>query len=153
MLNEGSQLLYWCQLISGLDTVLNIVYTNSDHQDGETVTHEPVKRYSQAFKRQVVREYEAGASIYSLRQKYGIGAHHTVERWIKKYGRSGIRSELMVIQTVDDQLEVKAMKERIADLETALAEAILENRMLNATLEAASQALEMDIKKNFGKKS
>jgi transposase-like protein len=117
------------------------------------VTHEPVKRYSQAFKRQVVREYEAGASIYSLRQKYGIGAHHTVERWIKKYGRSGIRSELMVIQTVDDQLEVKAMKERIADLETALAEAILENRMLNATLEAASQALEMDIKKNFGKKS
>ena len=29
---------------------------------------EQVKRYSQAFKQQVVREYEAGASIHSLQQ-------------------------------------------------------------------------------------
>ena len=47
----------------------------------------------------------------------------------------------------------KAMKERIAELESALAEAVLENRMLKTTLEVASEALEMDIKKNFGKKS
>lgn len=114
---------------------------------------EPIKRYSQAFKQQVVREYEAGASIYSLLQKYGIGGHKTVQRWVKQYGRSGYRAEMVVIQTVDDQLEVKAMRQRIADLEAALAESILENRMLNATIEVASQTLELDLKKNFGKKS
>ena len=114
---------------------------------------EPIKRYSQAFKQQVVREYEAGSSIYSLLQKYGIGAHHTVERWVKQYGRSGYRSEVAVIQTVEDQLEVKAMKERIAELEAALAESVLENRMLHTTLEVASAALALDLKKNFGKKS
>ena len=114
---------------------------------------EPIKRYSQAFKQQVVREYEAGASNYNLRQKYGIGAHHTVERWVKQYGRFGYRSGLVVIQTVEDQLEVKAMKERISELESALAESILENRMLKTTLEVAGQALEVDLKKNFGKKS
>lgn len=114
---------------------------------------EPIKRYSQAFKQQVVREYEAGASNYSLRQKYGIGAHHTVERWVKQYGRSGYRSELVVIQTLEDQLEVKAMKKRMAELESALAESTLENRMLKTTIEVASQALEIDLKKNFGKKS
>lgn len=114
---------------------------------------EPIKRYSQAFKQQVVREYEAGASIYSLRQKYGIGSHNTVERWVKQYGRSGYRSEVVVIQTVADQMEVKAMKQRIADLETALAESTLENRMLKTTLDVASQALEIDLKKSFGKKS
>ena len=114
---------------------------------------EPVKRYSQAFKQQVVREYEAGASIYRLRQKYGIGGHHTVKRWISQYGRFGYRSELVVIQTVEDQLEVKAMKQHIAELEAALAESVLENRMLKSTLEVASQALELDLKKNFGKKS
>ena len=114
---------------------------------------EPVKRYSQAFKQQVVREYEAGASIYSLRQKYGIGAHKTVERWVKRYGRSGYRAELVVIQSVDDQLEVKAMKKRIAELESALAESVLENRMLNTTLDVASRAMELDLKKNFGQRS
>ena len=114
---------------------------------------EPVKRYSQAFKQQVVREYENGASSYSLRQKYGIGAHLTIKRWVEKYGRSGYRSELVVIQTVDDQLEVKAMKQRIADLESALAQSVLENRMLTATIDVASESLGMDLKKNFGKRS
>ena len=114
---------------------------------------EPIRRYSQAFKQQVVREYEGGASVYSLQQKYGIGAHRTVERWVKQYGRIGYRTEMVVIQTVEDQLAVKGMKERMAELEGALAEAVLENRMLKTTLEVASQALELDIKKNFGRKS
>ena len=39
-----------------------------------------VKKYSQAFKQQVVREYEDGASIYKLLQKYGVGSHATVIR-------------------------------------------------------------------------
>lgn len=114
---------------------------------------EPIKRYSQAFKKQVVREYEAGASNYSLRQKYGIGAHNTVARWVKQYGRLGYRSELVHIQTVEDQVEVKEMKKRMAELESALAESTLENRMLKTTLQVASQALEIDLKKTFGKQS
>ena len=114
---------------------------------------EPIKRYSQAFKQQVVREYEAGVSIYSLLNKYGIGAHKTVERWVKQYGRSGYRAEKVVIQTVADQLEVRAMKQKISELEAALAESVLENRMLSATIKVASESLELDLKKNFGRKS
>ncbi|MFO7682118.1 MAG: transposase [Chloroflexota bacterium] len=114
---------------------------------------EPIKRYSQAFRQQVVREYEDGASIYSLRQKYGIGAHNTIERWVKQYGRSSYRSGVVHIQTVEDQLEFKAMKSQITGLESALAQSVLENRMLTTTIEVASQALGIDLKKNFGKKS
>jgi len=114
---------------------------------------EPIKRYSQAFKQQVVREYEAGASIYILQQKYGIGAHNTVKRWLKQYGRCGFRAEVVHIQSVEDQLEFKAMKQRIAALESALAQSVLENQMLTTTIEVASQALALDLKKNFGKKS
>lgn len=112
---------------------------------------EKVKRYSQAFRQQVVREYENGASVSSLKQKYGIGGSDTIKRWIEKYSRSGYRSEVIMIQSVDDQLEVKAMKQRIVDLEAALAESVLENRMLKTTVEVASEALGMDIKKNFAK--
>ena len=114
---------------------------------------EIVKRYGQAFKLQVVREYEGGTSIYQLVQKYGIGSHLTVKRWIDRYSRAGYRSELVVIQTVDDQLEVKAMKQRSAEFEKALAESVLENQMLKATVEVASQSLGIDLKKNFGKPS
>lgn len=113
----------------------------------------PSRRYGQAFKQMVVKEYEQGASIYRLRQKYGIGSHVTIERWVKQYSRSGYRSELVVIHNVEDQLEVKAMKEQISDLEGALAASVLENRMLKTTLDVASQALEMDLKKNFGRRS
>ena len=112
---------------------------------------EPIKRYSQAFKQQVVREYEAGASAPSLAHRYGIGSHTTIKKWVKHYGRSGFRTETVVIQTVEDQVEVKEMKARIAALESALAESVLENRMLAATLTVASTALKLDLKKNFGK--
>jgi len=112
---------------------------------------EPIKRYSQAFKQQVVREYEAGASATSLAQQYGIGSHTTIKKWVKKYGCSGFRTEKVVIQTVEDQVEVKEMKARIAALESALAESVLENRMLEATLTVASTELKLDLKKNFGK--
>lgn len=114
---------------------------------------EPVKRYSQSFKRQVVKDYEAGISIYQLRKKYGVGGYETIKGWIRKYGRSGIRSEKIVIQTVEDQVEVQAMRKRIEELEAALADAVLENRMLTTTLDVASERLEIDLKKNFGKKS
>lgn len=117
------------------------------------MSKEPIKRYSLAFKQQVVREYESGASAYSLCKKYGIGTSNSVKRWVKQYGRSGFRTEQVVIQTVEDQLEVKAMKKRIAELESALAEVVLENRLLKTTIEVAGEALEMDLKKNFGKKS
>ena len=40
---------------------------------------EPIRRYSQAFKQQVVREYEGGASVNSLRHKYGIGSPGTIK--------------------------------------------------------------------------
>jgi transposase len=113
---------------------------------------EPIKRYSQAFKRQVVREYEAGASAHSLRQKYGIGGLETVKRWVKQFGHAGFRAEVVRIQSVEDQVEFQAMKQRIADLEAALAQSVLENRMLKATIEVAGQSLGVDLKKNFGKK-
>lgn len=114
---------------------------------------QPIKRYSQSFKQQVVREYESGQTAGSLVNKYGIGSYGSVKRWVKQYGRSAYRSELVTIQTVSDQIAVKAMKERIADLEAALAEAVLENRMLTTTLEVASRSLALDLKKNFGRKS
>ena len=114
---------------------------------------EPIKRYSLALKQQVVREYEAGASAYRLEQKYGISGQGTIKKWVKKYGRLGFRTEQVVIQTVADQETFKEMKKRIRGLEKALAQAILDKQMLEATLHVASREVGQDLKKSFGKKS
>jgi len=37
-----------------------------------------IKKYSTAFKQQVVNEYEKGSSIRSLNTKYAIGGNNTI---------------------------------------------------------------------------
>ena len=44
----------------------------------DNMKKEYVKRYSQAFKQEVVKEYEAGASAKYLSEKYGIGGGSTI---------------------------------------------------------------------------
>lgn len=111
----------------------------------------PIKRYGMAFKQQVVSEYEAGASEYELRHKYGIGGSHTIKNWVKKYGRIGYRSETVIIHNAADQEAVKAMRVRIQELEHALAQTVLDKQMLEVIVQVASDALGQDLKKNFAK--
>lgn len=56
-----------------------------------------IKRYRQAFSQQVVRECEGGASIFYLMQKYGIGAHETVKRWVEHYSRAAVAAAVSVL--------------------------------------------------------
>jgi hypothetical protein len=60
--------------------------------DSVNMEKDVIKRYSIAFKKQVVSEYEAGSSLKSLQQRYGIGGDHTVSRWVEQYGREGLRA-------------------------------------------------------------
>ena len=117
------------------------------------MTKTKVKRYSQAFRQQVVREYEQGASVNSLRKKYAIGNFGTIKRWIERYASEGYRSEVVLIQSVADQEDHQALQARVSQLEAALAEQVLENRMLRTTLEVASAELGLDLKKNIAKRS
>ena len=93
--------------------------------------------YSEAFKRQVVQEYEQGASVTSLMRKYGIGGAHTIKRWVQKYGRQPYRTETVYIQTAEDLAHVRRLEEELQALKTLVADLTLENRMLRAALEVA----------------
>ncbi|MCB0171123.1 MAG: transposase [Anaerolineae bacterium] len=110
-----------------------------------------VIRYSEAFKRQVVREYEAGASAIQLGRKYGIKGGNTVSSWVKKYGREGSRYELMVIQKPEEQAEVKRLQERVKQLERALAQTMLDKLMLESLVETLEAETGVDLKKNIGR--
>ena len=51
-------------------------------------TSKPQKIFSEAFRKQVVREYEQGLlNKDQLQLKYGLGGNSTVLKWCRKYGK------------------------------------------------------------------
>lgn len=106
------------------------------------------KRYSEAFKRQVVSEYEDGHSVLTLQWKYGITGNGTIERWVKKYAHAGLRHELVVIQRGDERERQKAFEARVRELEAAVAQLTLEKIVLESSLVEAEKLLGMEVKKN-----
>jgi len=112
------------------------------------MTKQVYKRYSEAFRIQVVREYEAGASFNSLQKKYGIRGKTTISKWVKKYSLQGIRHQLMVIQTPEEQDQMKVLQERNKQLEKLVAQLSLDKLMLESTLAVIKREYSIDVKKN-----
>ena len=110
-----------------------------------------VKRYSEAFKLQVVREYEGGRSLYELGEKYGIGGGNTIRSWVEKYGREGVRHKLLVIQSPEEQQQVKRLQARNDQLEKLVAQLLLDKVMLETTLKVAEEQVGVDLKKSIGR--
>lgn len=110
-------------------------------------TEQIVKRYSLAFKKQVVQEYETGISASALRRKYGIGSTHNVVKWVKKYSREGVRHKLMVVQSPEEQEQVKELETRVAELEKLVTQLSLDKFMLESSLAVAEEQLGHTVKK------
>ena len=109
-----------------------------------------IKRYSEAFKQQIVREYEAGSSIPELSEKYGVHGGNTIRGWLKKYAREGVRHKLLLIQSPEEQEQVKQLKSRTSQLEKLVAQLLLDKVMLETTLQVAEAQLGVDFKKVIG---
>ncbi len=106
------------------------------------------KRYSEAFRIQVVREYEAGERISQLQEKYGINGTMTIQNWIKKYSTQGLRYELMTIQTPEERDRVKELKAENARLKILVADLTLDKAILESTVAVIEEAYGIDVKKN-----
>ena len=112
-----------------------------------------VVRYSVSFKQVVVKEYEEGASIEELRTKYGIGGGSTIQGWIEKYGRYGLRHKLVVIQQPCEQKRVKEMRAKINELEQIVGQLTVEKLVLESSLDEAEVRLGYRLKKKHEQRS
>ena len=112
------------------------------------MTKRKIKRYSEAFRQEVVREYEAGSSIAELRQKYGIGGQHTIQVWVEKYSASGLRHQVIRIQRADEANRVRELEAQVRELEAALGKVTLEKLLLESTLEVIEAEYGIEVKKN-----
>ena len=106
------------------------------------------KRYSEAFRIQVVREYEQeGASLNQLRKRYGVTTI-TLKKWIQKYSTQGLRYSLMTIQTPAERNRVKELEAENARLKMLVADLTLEKAILESTVAVIEEAYGIDVKKN-----
>jgi transposase-like protein len=112
------------------------------------MTKKKIKRYSEAFKRQVVVEYEAGCGISDLQKKYCITGANTIPSWIKKYAKQGFRHELIRIQTAEEADRVKELEQQVQELEQALGKVVLEKLKLESILEELEETYGVEVKKN-----
>ena len=71
----------------------------------------------------------------------------TISQWVEKYGRKGTRHKLIVIQSPDEQNQVKQMKQRISQLERVVAQLTLDKLMLESTIQVAEDKWDLDLKK------
>lgn len=107
-----------------------------------------IKRYSDAFRRQVVAEYEAGGTIAQLQKKYGITGGQTIQTWIKKYAREGLRHDLVRIQIADEINRIKELEDQVQELEQALGRVMLDRIKLESIVEELMAGDKKGIKKN-----
>lgn len=78
--------------------------------------------YSEAFKMEVVRTVEQlHLTFGEAGRKFGIKGKMTITNWVRRYG-NGTRGKVIRVQTPDEIEQVKELKRRVRQLESALAD-------------------------------
>jgi transposase len=113
---------------------------------------EPLRRYSEALKLEVLREIDSGrlTKTHACR-KYGMGIG-TLYNWIKKYGRLGLYHPQVKIYMPKEKDDIKKLKEENAKLKEALVQLELRNLVSEARVSVASDWLGMS-EEEFKKKA
>ncbi len=106
------------------------------------------RKFSIAFKRQVVREYESGfLNKDQLQRKYGIGGNSVILEWCRKYGKLPYPKMTSIGRPMKDP-----QKQRIKELEKALELANLKVRAYEKLIEITERNEGIDILKKDGAK-
>jgi transposase-like protein len=105
----------------------------------------PIPHYSEAFKKQIVREFEQGVlNKDQLQNKYGIGGKSTVLEWCRKYGKFAYNSPAQNGRPMKDP-----QKQRIKELEKKLKAAELKLKVYDKLIEITNRELKQDVIKKI----
>ena len=106
------------------------------------------RRYSEDFKREIVKAFETGQySVLELSKLHGI-AYGLVYKWIYKYAPSNERGYRIVEMSDSTDTKVKYLQNKIEELERLLGRKQIQVDYLEQLIEQANQAYDLDIKKN-----
>ena len=105
----------------------------------------PAIKYSEAFKKYVVREYEKGGlNKDQIRVKYGIMGKSRLLDWCRKYGKFDYSRQKVTGRPMKD-----IQKQRIKELENKLKAAEEKLRVYDKLIEITNRELNQDIVKKI----
>jgi transposase len=111
----------------------------------------PAIRYGLSFRQKVVREVEEeGLTIKAAQLRYGIKGAHTIQGWIRKFGKHYLLGTIIRIESMEEKDQIKKMQEEIRKLKIALADSLMAQRCLETVIDEASREYQRDLKKSFG---
>ena len=105
---------------------------------------QPQKRFSEAFKKEVVRDYEQGLlNKDQIQIKYGLGGNSTVLKWCRKYGKFDYTKRKTTGRPMKDP------HQRIKELEAKLKKSELKVKVYEKLIEVTNRELDTDIIKKI----
>ena len=105
----------------------------------------PPRKYTESFKKQVVREFEKGLlNKDQLQLKYGIGGNSRILYWCRKYGKFAYNTASQNGRPMKDP-----QKQRIRELEKKLKAAELKLKVYDKLIEVTNRELDQDILKKI----
>ena len=105
----------------------------------------PTPHYSEAFKKQIVREFEQGfLNKDQMQRKYGLGGKSIVLAWCRKYGKFVYNLPTSTGRPMKDP-----QKQRIKELEKKLKAAELKLKIYDKLIEVTNRELDTDIIKKI----
>lgn len=106
----------------------------------------PQNKYSESFKKQVVREYERGnISKDGLQEKYGLKGNSCVLKWCRKYGKFDYSTPT----TKPGRPMSDPQSQRIKELEAKLKAAELKLKVYDKLIEVTNRELGEDVIKKI----
>jgi transposase-like protein len=113
-------------------------------------------RYSEAFKIQVITEYEQGKlGISELSKKYGITGAATINCWLRKYGKNKLLNRVIKVETPEERNRIKELELENKKLKDALAQSFIKQVTAESTMQVMAEELGMtleELKKKVGVK-
>ena len=105
-----------------------------------------VIRYSESFKQQILNDLEQGElSIAEVRRMYSIGGADTIHQRARKYCSLGVLPKIIRVEKPNEKNQLKALKEENRRLKAALADAVLDEKIAESTLEVICEQRGWDI--------
>lgn len=107
------------------------------------------RKFTEDFKRQVVKEYESGTlSVRQLGRLYGL-ANQQIYNWIYKFSTFNEKGYRIVESKDSSAIKLKEMEERIKELERSIGQKQIKIDFLEKMIDIAKTDLNIDIKKNY----
>jgi transposase-like protein len=77
--------------------------------------------------------------VEHARRAYGIGGTQTVHQWLRKYGRNDLQGRIIRVEKPGERDQIKALKARIRQLESAVADSKVQEVLARAYFEVVCE--------------